>query len=281
MSVLNRVQELVDLRKALEEGETNRQLDALYLLADIPVNRDILKESGVAKIVGRLREKAATLEVRSKARELVDLWKKILDDDSRKKSSISTPNPVQTDHGEEEDLTTIFELPSTGNPKRDKVLDLLFVALRPRTDLDEREPVVVAIERSCWNALVSSKNNEKDYYAQIRSLRFNLTDPKNPDFRRKCLTGYFGDERWAKLRAEDMASVAWNEQREKMRIAALEECQSDWLMRHGGVQASGMFQCGKCKGSKTTYFQMQTRSADEPMTTFVTCLTCKNKWKFC
>lgn len=43
----------------------------------------------------------------------------------------------------------------------------------------------------------------------------------------------------------------------------------------------GMFRCGKCKTYKTTYYQMQTRSADEPMTTFVTCLNCGNKWKFC
>ena len=41
----------------------------------------------------------------------------------------------------------------------------------------------------------------------------------------------------------------------------------------------GLFKCGKCKGVKTTYYQMQTRSADEPMTTFVTCTTCNNRWK--
>ena len=39
------------------------------------------------------------------------------------------------------------------------------------------------------------------------------------------------------------------------------------------------FICGKCKQNKTTYCQAQTRSADESMTTFVTCLTCGNKWK--
>lgn len=33
-----------------------------------------------------------------------------------------------------------------------------------------------------------------------------------------------------------------------------------------------LFQCSKCKERKTTYFQLQTRSADEPMTTFVTCV---------
>ena len=46
-------------------------------------------------------------------------------------------------------------------------------------------------------------------------------------------------------------------------------------------QGSSMFKCGKCKKNNCTYFQMQTRSADEPMTTFVTCLECFNRWKFC
>ncbi len=42
----------------------------------------------------------------------------------------------------------------------------------------------------------------------------------------------------------------------------------------------GMFKCAKCKSMKTTYYQMQTRSADEPLTTFVTCFNCNNRWKF-
>ena len=42
----------------------------------------------------------------------------------------------------------------------------------------------------------------------------------------------------------------------------------------------GVFKCGRCKSKKTTYYQMQTRSADEPMTTFVTCLECEKRWKF-
>jgi DNA-directed RNA polymerase subunit M/transcription elongation factor TFIIS len=42
---------------------------------------------------------------------------------------------------------------------------------------------------------------------------------------------------------------------------------------------NGLFKCGKCKSIKTTYYQMQTRSADEPMTTYVTCKGCGNRWK--
>lgn len=39
------------------------------------------------------------------------------------------------------------------------------------------------------------------------------------------------------------------------------------------------FKCGKCKSKECTYYQLQTRSADEPMTTFVTCINCGNRWK--
>ena len=39
------------------------------------------------------------------------------------------------------------------------------------------------------------------------------------------------------------------------------------------------FTCRKCKSKKCSYYQLQTRSADEPMTTFVTCIDCGNRWK--
>ena len=39
------------------------------------------------------------------------------------------------------------------------------------------------------------------------------------------------------------------------------------------------FTCRRCKSKECTYYQMQTRSADEPMTTFVTCINCGNKWR--
>lgn len=44
--------------------------------------------------------------------------------------------------------------------------------------------------------------------------------------------------------------------------------------------ATDTFTCRKCKGNQCTYYQLQTRSADEPMTTFVTCLLCSARFKF-
>ena len=48
------------------------------------------------------------------------------------------------------------------------------------------------------------------------------------------------------------------------------------------AEYTGILKCGKCKQTKTVYTQAQTRSADEPMTTFVTCLNpaCNHTWKF-
>jgi len=45
------------------------------------------------------------------------------------------------------------------------------------------------------------------------------------------------------------------------------------------MNQEGFFTCAKCKSKKTTYYQLQTRSADEPMTTFVSCLNCGKNWK--
>lgn len=39
------------------------------------------------------------------------------------------------------------------------------------------------------------------------------------------------------------------------------------------------FTCRKCKGNQCTHYCQQLRSADEPMTVFVQCISCGNRWK--
>jgi transcription elongation factor S-II len=48
---------------------------------------------------------------------------------------------------------------------------------------------------------------------------------------------------------------------------------------HNIEAATDTFTCRKCHKNQCTYYQMQTRSADEPMTTFVQCIPCGNRWK--
>ena len=43
--------------------------------------------------------------------------------------------------------------------------------------------------------------------------------------------------------------------------------------------ATDRFRCSQCKEKKCSYYELQTRSADEPMTIFVKCLNCGKQWK--
>jgi transcription elongation factor S-II len=69
-----------------------------------------------------------------------------------------------------------------------------------------------------------------------------------------------------KLKRQKTEEDAWNSRR------------SDWNRIHNTF-VSGLYKCGRCKGLKTTYTQAQIRRADEPMTTFVSCLQCGHSWK--
>lgn len=50
----------------------------------------------------------------------------------------------------------------------------------------------------------------------------------------------------------------------------------------GEIELTAMtdaFKCSRCKKRECVYYERQTRSADEPMTLFITCLNCNNSWK--
>lgn len=60
-----------------------------------------------------------------------------------------------------------------------------------------------------------------------------------------------------------------------------EAAEKDKARHNRKTTANILMYCSGCK-KKTPcdYYQVQTRSADEPMTTFVTCLECDKRWKF-
>ena len=45
------------------------------------------------------------------------------------------------------------------------------------------------------------------------------------------------------------------------------------------VAMTDQITCGKCKKKNISYYELQTRSADESLTIFFDCLDCGNKWK--
>ena len=43
--------------------------------------------------------------------------------------------------------------------------------------------------------------------------------------------------------------------------------------------STDLFTCRKCKGNQCTFYQLQTRSSDEGITTFIQCILCNSRWK--
>ncbi|CAH1438834.1 unnamed protein product [Lactuca virosa] len=171
------------------------------------------------------------------------------------------------------------------DPVRDKIRELLSEALckvsgevedELRDEVEASDPyrVAVSVESAMFEKWGRSNGAQKFKY---RSIMFNIKDPKNPDFRRKVLLGHVKPERVLELTPEEMASTERQMENVKIKEKALMECE-----RGAPPKATtDQFRCGRCGKRKCTYYQLQTRSADEPMTTFVTCVNCDNHWKFC
>jgi len=125
------------------------------------------------------------------------------------------------------------------------------------------------------------KNNKSDtgmkYKNQVRSRVFNLKDKKNPALRVNVLMGLIPPEKIAVMTAEEMAS----DELKNMRMAAAKEGMDAARLAIKEGTKTDLLKCGQCKKSNCTYNQLQTRSADEPMTTFVMCNECGHRWKFC
>ncbi|KAJ8540190.1 hypothetical protein K7X08_026579 [Anisodus acutangulus] len=168
---------------------------------------------------------------------------------------------------------------------RDKVRELLAEALCKvsgevdddlRDEVNACDPyrVAVQVETAMFEKWGRSNGTQKFKY---RSIMFNIKDQNNQDFRRKVLLGKFPPRSITELTPEEMASEERQKQNEKIKEKALFNSE-----RGLPAQAStDKFKCGRCRKNQCTYYQMQTRSADEPMTTYVTCVNCQNRWKFC
>lgn len=163
---------------------------------------------------------------------------------------------------------------SSSNDPRAKGRSLLQESLgTPQEGEGDPEEIGALIEDEVFK-LAKGVNNE--YRTKIRSLTFNLKTEKSDKLRRDVLGGVIVPAVLARLSPQELASP--EAQAERARIAAYH---LEAATLTAPQATTDMFQCSKCKSRACTYYQLQTRSADEPMTTFVSCTVCKNRWKFC
>jgi transcription elongation factor S-II len=155
--------------------------------------------------------------------------------------------------------------------------------IRGKLDLIlENEKHSSNLEKGIFNYALKEANNRKvvkkwdnQYFVQIyldrlRSIYLNL---KNPEILDQIKNETIQAHTVAFMTHQEMRPDKWKEMIE-------EKAKRDVNKFETNVEAStDTFTCRKCKQNKCTYYQMQTRSADEPSTTFVQCLNCGCRWK--
>ena len=149
-------------------------------------------------------------------------------------------------------------------------------------DILEDETKSINLEKGIYNYAIKESNNNKiikkwdnPYFVQLyldrlKSIFVNLKNEKLLD---KIKTDEITTQTLAFMTHQEMNEDIWKELLDQ-------KMKRDANKYTNNIQAStDMFTCRKCKSKRCTYYELQTRSADEPATIFVTCLDCGKNWK--
>jgi transcription elongation factor S-II len=150
-------------------------------------------------------------------------------------------------------------------------------------DILHNENISTNLEKGIYNWTLKEAANRKVikkwdnlyfieiYESRLRSVYLNLKN--NPKLLELILS--------EKVRAHEIAFMTHQEMNpEKWATLIDKKNKEDQNKYEVKIEAAtDTFTCRKCRSKKCTYTQAQTRSADEPMTTFVSCIDCGNRWK--
>ena len=149
-------------------------------------------------------------------------------------------------------------------------------------DILKQTKISVNMEKGIYNYAIKEATTRKVvkkwdnphfvqiYIDRVRSIYFNLN---NNELLQHLEDGTIKPHVVAFMTHQELRPDKWDK-------LIQEKIQRDKNKYETNIEAAtDTFKCRKCQSNKCTYYQMQTRSADEPMTTFVTCIDCGNRWK--
>jgi len=308
-----KIQKKLNKMTAHDGTSQEQALDLLKALQTLDINLDILTKTRIGMTVNELRKSSKDDEVISLAKNLIKNWKRLLgnaptpssnsskESSSSKTSSKSSSNSSHSNkkRDEESNSKKKDEKKSSddrSSSKQNPSMQTSFPAVSNMTDavrLKCREMLSNALKtepipegcatpeelaEELEDAIYAEfRNTDMKYKNRVRSRVANLKDSKNPQLRMNFLCGAITATKLAKMTPEEMASDEMKKIREKFVKEAINDAQ---LATVQGTKTD-LLKCGKCKKRDCTYNQLQTRSSDEPMTTFVLCNACGNRWKFC
>lgn len=296
------------LQKALSSRESAGNI--LNILKDlqkgVKPSEDLLRKTQIGKIVNKVKGLSGVdPAIPRLAAEIIGQWRTSVQKKQAPQSGSTTPNgqksPAPTAPTSQPKSDS--KLP-TGVPldkrtwKTDKIdkgnltseagrnnsIGLLYDGLVTGSSLPPSDVLSTAraVEQAVYNLPASAAGNSSAphttdaYKEKIRSLYQNLKNKANPDLRTRILSGHTSAQKFATMTHEEMKSEEQQAEDEKLKKENL----SNAMVPKDEESVSDHLECGRCKKKMVSFTQAQTRSADEPMTTFCKCLNCGNRWKF-
>ena len=148
--------------------------------------------------------------------------------------------------------------------------------------LQENTTHAANLEKGIYNWALKEASNRKvvkkwdnQFFIQIyldhlRSIFVNL---RNDKLTQMVISGEIKAHELAFMSHHEMMPEKWDELIKAKSIRDKSKFEQN-------IEAStDTFMCRKCKSKKCSYYLQQVRSADEPMTCFISCLSCGNRWK--
>ncbi|OIW23999.1 transcription elongation factor [Coniochaeta ligniaria NRRL 30616] len=293
-------QRIKALSKSVAQNEAPDSILALMntIKNDAKPTEDMLRSTKAGIFIGKLRSNP-NKDIGKLANEIVIKWRKLVDAEKAakghraKNGSPSTPTPASTttaspapppsssnkpyegDTEKRHFKVDKVDINRTGNTVRDNCIGMMYNGLAfKRTDSIE-EVLVRAVEVE-HAAFKHYKGDGNEYRQRMRSLFINLKNKSNRQLGRRVLSGEIPAEKFVAMTEKDLLSEEQRAKDEALEKENLKKAQAPMPAK----SISDALKCGKCGQKKVSYSQAQTRSADEPMTTFCECTVCGNRWKF-
>jgi len=271
-----------------------RCLDILQRLDEVHIDLHILKSTLIGTTVSKFKG-CPEEEVARAAKLLVKKWKKAAKlqglmakgtvNNTRPASQVTAKKrPVKPANIVKEQSPTSDNF--TGLPKlRQNMCEKLNGILSCK---EYNEGINVEKAREVENEIQNCTRDIPSYKDKCRSLLFNLK--RNASLCSRIMNSEISASRLMKMTSAELATEEKVAARKKIIDDLTDSRRLDWEQANedkineqcgitGDLLNASLFTCGRCKSIKTTSTQKQTRSADEPMTVFVFCINCGNRWK--
>ncbi|KAJ5624314.1 transcription elongation factor S-II [Penicillium lagena] len=289
------------LTKAATQNEPASVI--LNMLKDLQkgvrATEDLLRQTRIGIIVNKFKQHKSP-EVARLSGEIVSKWRNEVNKQktggasAANRGSSGSPRPAQNGAATPSSTTTsdkasklsvppdkrtwkadAVDINQTGNKVRDSCLGLMYDGLCVGST-DSPKAVLAkasAVEAAAYDTL--GPETKEQYRTKIRSLFQNLKNKSNPMLRVRVMSGEITPDHFIRMTHDELRSAEQRDADEKIKKENMDKA----MVAQAERSISTSLQCGKCGQRKVTYTEAQTRSADEPMTLFCTCLNCGKSWR--